>query len=52
MSTNYKFYVNGGWKESYKISFIGIKGLGMGTQGVRRSIESMTREQITVININ
>ena len=32
--------------------FIGIKGSGMGTQGVRRSIESMTREKITVININ
>ena len=25
---------------------------GMGTQGVRRSIESMTREKVTVININ
>lgn len=32
--------------------FIGVKGSGMGTQGVGRSIESMTREKITVININ
>lgn len=32
--------------------FMGVKGSGMGTQGVRRSIESMTREKITVININ
>lgn len=32
--------------------FIGTKGSGMGTQGVRRSIESMTREKVTVININ
>lgn len=32
--------------------FIGTKGSGMGTQGVKRSIESMTREKVTVININ
>ncbi|MFV0557669.1 MAG: aldehyde dehydrogenase family protein, partial [Enterococcus sp.] len=32
--------------------FVGIKGSGMGTQGVKRSIESMTREKMTVININ
>jgi glyceraldehyde-3-phosphate dehydrogenase (NADP+) len=31
--------------------FIGIKGSGMGTQGIRRSIESMTREKLTIINI-
>ncbi|MFJ7738738.1 NADP-dependent glyceraldehyde-3-phosphate dehydrogenase [Lysinibacillus sp. NPDC097287] len=32
--------------------FIGTKGSGMGAQGIRRSIESMTREKITVLNIN
>ncbi|MGM9986051.1 MAG: NADP-dependent glyceraldehyde-3-phosphate dehydrogenase [Bacillaceae bacterium] len=31
--------------------FIGIKGSGMGAQGIKRSIESMTREKVTVINI-
>ncbi|MGM9927408.1 MAG: NADP-dependent glyceraldehyde-3-phosphate dehydrogenase [Lysinibacillus sp.] len=31
--------------------FIGIKSSGMGAQGIRRSIESMTREKVTVINI-
>lgn len=31
--------------------FIGIKGSGMGVQGIRKSIESMTREKITVLNI-
>ncbi|QNO13279.1 NADP-dependent glyceraldehyde-3-phosphate dehydrogenase [Alkalicella caledoniensis] len=31
--------------------FIGIKGSGMGTQGVRKSLESMTREKVTVLNI-
>jgi glyceraldehyde-3-phosphate dehydrogenase (NADP+) len=32
--------------------FIGIKGSGLGTQGIRRSIESMTREKLTIINIS
>ncbi|MBT2729573.1 NADP-dependent glyceraldehyde-3-phosphate dehydrogenase [Bacillus sp. ISL-75] len=31
--------------------FIGVKGSGMGAQGIRRSIESMTREKVTVLNI-
>ena len=31
--------------------FIGVKGSGMGTQGVRNSIESMTREKVTILNI-
>ncbi|WP_047980780.1 NADP-dependent glyceraldehyde-3-phosphate dehydrogenase [Ornithinibacillus contaminans] len=31
--------------------FIGVKGSGMGVQGVRKSIESMTREKVTVLNI-
>lgn len=31
--------------------FIGIKGSGMGTQGIKRSIEAMTREKVTIINI-
>ena len=31
--------------------FIGIKGSGMGVQGIRKSIESMTREKVTVLNI-
>ncbi|MEC0276135.1 NADP-dependent glyceraldehyde-3-phosphate dehydrogenase [Peribacillus frigoritolerans] len=31
--------------------FIGVKGSGMGTQGIRMSIESMTREKITVVNL-
>lgn len=32
--------------------FIGVKGSGTGTQGIRRSIESMTREKVTVLNIH
>lgn len=31
--------------------FIGIKKSGMGSQGIRRSIESMTREKVTVLNL-
>ncbi|MGM0876967.1 MAG: NADP-dependent glyceraldehyde-3-phosphate dehydrogenase [Bacillota bacterium] len=31
--------------------FIGVKGSGMGSQGIRRSIESMTREKVIVLNI-
>lgn len=31
--------------------FIGVKGSGMGAQGIRKSIESMTREKVTVLNI-
>ncbi|MBZ5752088.1 NADP-dependent glyceraldehyde-3-phosphate dehydrogenase [Metabacillus rhizolycopersici] len=32
--------------------FIGVKGSGMGAQGIRRSIESMTREKVTVLNLS
>jgi glyceraldehyde-3-phosphate dehydrogenase (NADP+) len=32
--------------------FIGIKGSGMGTQGIRKSIESMTREKVTILNLS
>lgn len=32
--------------------FVGVKGSGTGTQGIRNSIESMTREKVTVINLN
>lgn len=32
--------------------FIGVKGSGTGTQGIRRSIESMSREKVTVMNIH
>ncbi|MGN1402413.1 MAG: NADP-dependent glyceraldehyde-3-phosphate dehydrogenase [Bacillus sp. (in: firmicutes)] len=32
--------------------FIGVKGSGTGTQGIRRSIESMSREKVTVLNIH
>ena len=31
--------------------FIGVKGSGMGVQGIRKSIESMTREKVTILNI-
>ncbi|GIN91729.1 NADP-dependent glyceraldehyde-3-phosphate dehydrogenase [Siminovitchia terrae] len=31
--------------------FIGIKKSGIGSQGIRRSIESMTREKVTVLNL-
>ena len=31
--------------------FIGVKGSGTGTQGIRSSIESMTREKVTVLNL-
>ncbi|MEC3355379.1 aldehyde dehydrogenase family protein, partial [Bacillus cereus] len=30
--------------------FIGVKGSGMGAQGIRKSLESMTREKVTVLN--
>ena len=32
--------------------FIGVKKSGLGIQGVRRSIDSMTREKVIVLNIN
>lgn len=32
--------------------FIGIKNSGMGAQGIRKSIESMTHEKVTVLNIH
>ncbi|WP_042150220.1 NADP-dependent glyceraldehyde-3-phosphate dehydrogenase [Paucisalibacillus sp. EB02] len=32
--------------------FIGVKGSGMGVQGIRKSIESMTREKVTILNIS
>ncbi len=31
--------------------FIGVKGSGMGAQGVRKGLESMTREKVTVLNL-
>jgi glyceraldehyde-3-phosphate dehydrogenase (NADP+) len=31
--------------------FIGVKGSGMGAQGIRKSIESMTRVKVTVLNL-
>ncbi|MFD3447230.1 NADP-dependent glyceraldehyde-3-phosphate dehydrogenase [Microbacteriaceae bacterium 4G12] len=31
--------------------FIGVKGSGMGAQGIRRSMESMSREKVTVLNL-
>lgn len=31
--------------------FIGVKKSGMGAQGIRKSLESMTREKVTVLNI-
>lgn len=31
--------------------FIGVKGSGMGAQGIRMSLESMTQEKVTVLNI-
>ena len=34
------------------LPFIGIKKSGLGIQGVRRSIESMTREKVIILNIN
>ena len=32
--------------------FLGVKSSGLGTQGIRYSIESMSRPKATVININ
>lgn len=32
--------------------FLGVKNSGMGTQGIRYSIESMTRPKAVVINLN
>ena len=34
------------------LPFSGIKKSGLGIQGVRRSIESMTREKVIILNIN
>ena len=34
------------------LPFIGIKKSGLGIQGVRRSIESMTREKVIILHIN
>ena len=34
------------------LPFIGIKKSGLGIQGVRRSIESMTRDKVIILNIN
>jgi glyceraldehyde-3-phosphate dehydrogenase (NADP+) len=31
--------------------FIGVKNSGIGVQGIRKSIESMTREKVTVLNL-
>lgn len=31
--------------------FIGVKGSGMGVQGIRKSLESMTREKVLVLNL-
>ncbi|WP_174614643.1 NADP-dependent glyceraldehyde-3-phosphate dehydrogenase [Virgibacillus ihumii] len=31
--------------------FLGVKSSGVGVQGIRRSIESMTREKVTVLNM-
>jgi glyceraldehyde-3-phosphate dehydrogenase (NADP+) len=31
--------------------FIGVKKSGMGAQGIRKSLESMTREKVTVLNL-
>ena len=31
--------------------FVGVKSSGTGTQGIRKSIESMTREKVTVLNL-
>jgi glyceraldehyde-3-phosphate dehydrogenase (NADP+) len=32
--------------------FIGVKGSGMGAQGIKKSLESMTREKITILNLS
>jgi glyceraldehyde-3-phosphate dehydrogenase (NADP+) len=32
--------------------FLGVKSSGMGVQGIRKSIESMTREKVMVLNLN
>lgn len=32
--------------------FIGVKGSGLGVQGIRKSIESMTREKVTILNLS
>ncbi|TCP21714.1 nonphosphorylating glyceraldehyde-3-phosphate dehydrogenase [Scopulibacillus darangshiensis] len=32
--------------------FIGVKGSGLGVQGIRKSIESVTREKVTVLNMS
>ncbi|MGE7854903.1 hypothetical protein ACQKNI_01745 [Bacillus sp. NPDC094064] len=35
----------------YRFQFIGVKGSGMGAQGIRKSLESMTSEKVTVLNL-
>ncbi|WP_026907140.1 NADP-dependent glyceraldehyde-3-phosphate dehydrogenase [Paucisalibacillus globulus] len=32
--------------------FIGVKGSGMGAQGIKKSLESMTREKVTILNLS
>ncbi|MFI8496249.1 NADP-dependent glyceraldehyde-3-phosphate dehydrogenase [Peribacillus butanolivorans] len=32
--------------------FVGVKKSGMGAQGIRKSLESMTREKVTVLNLS
>lgn len=32
--------------------FVGVKSSGTGTQGIRKSIESMTRDKVTVLNLH
>ena len=32
--------------------FVGVKSSGTGTQGIRKSIESMTRDKVTVLNLD
>ncbi|GGA60563.1 NADP-dependent glyceraldehyde-3-phosphate dehydrogenase [Ornithinibacillus halotolerans] len=32
--------------------FLGVKGSGMGVQGIRKSIDSMTREKVIVLNLS
>lgn len=32
--------------------FLGVKSSGLGAQGIRKSIESMTREKVTILNLS
>lgn len=32
--------------------FIGVKGSGMGAQGIRKSLESMSRQKVTILNLS